>query len=153
MTSDLITFLTARLDEDEAAALAATGTAWAWEATGDKDNSWAVGHVEDEDGRPLSGEIEHGQGVIIDGVCEGINGRLADAAHISRHDPARVLREVEAKRAILAVHAQLNGSIWCQTCDPGADPFGDSEAWYPCRTMRLLAAVYIDHADYQQEWE
>ena len=87
-------FLAARLDEDEAVAMKATGTAWAWEATGDKDNSWAVGYVEGEDGRPLTGEIEHGQGVVIDGVCESINGNLADAAHIARHDPARVLREV-----------------------------------------------------------
>jgi hypothetical protein len=132
--TDLIAFLAARLDEDEAAAMAATGTAWAWEATGDKDNSWAVGYVEGEDGRPLSGEIGHGQGVVIDGVCESINGHLADAAHIARHDPARVLREVEAKRRILAEHSGNHKCGW----------------WIPgCPTVEALAAVYSDHPDYQ----
>lgn len=70
-------------------------------------------------------------------------------AHAAQHDPARVLREVAAKRAIMAVHAQLNDSIWCQTCDPGADPFGDSDAWYPCRTVRALATAWSDHPDYK----
>jgi len=106
MTDDLVARLKAGLDQDEAAAMAATGTAWAWEATGDKDNSWAVGYVEDEDGRPLSGEIEHGQGIVIDGVCESINGNLADAPHIARQNPARTLREVAAHRKILARYTE-----------------------------------------------
>jgi len=33
--------------------------------------------------------------------------RTVDAAHIARHDPARVLREVPTKRAILAEHWTL----------------------------------------------
>lgn len=105
MDEELAAFAVARCDEEEAAAMAATGTAWAWEATGEKDNSWAVGHVESEDGRPLSGQIEKGQGVVIDGVCESINGHLADAGHIARHDPARVLRDVAADRLLLATVA------------------------------------------------
>lgn len=134
--TSLITFLSARLNEDDAAAMAATGTTWAWEATGDKDNSWAVGHVEDEDGHPLSGEIEHGQGVVIDGVCESINGNLADAAHIARHDPARALREVAFKRSILGQYRTAAG--W------------SSDNW-PL-SLRLLAAAWSDHPDYRQEW-
>ncbi|HET9969884.1 MAG TPA: DUF6221 family protein [Streptosporangiaceae bacterium] len=135
--SDLTAFLSARLDEDEAAAKAATGTAWAWEATGDKDSSWAVGHVESEDGRPLSGEIEHGQGIVIDGVCESINGNLADAAHIARHDPDRALREVAFKRSILGQYRTAAG--W------------SSDNW--SLSLRLFAAVWSDHPDYRAEWK
>src|SRR5258708_31906019 len=100
--SDLAAFLTARLDEDEAVAKAATEGPWAWAATGEKDNSWAVALVgdADEEEKMLSGRIEAGDGIIIDPVCEGINGNLPDAAHIARHDPARALRRVDADRKI-----------------------------------------------------
>jgi hypothetical protein len=95
----------------------------------------------------------HGRRGVGNGdVWQGVRcpRRLTGAAPVQ--NPDRVLREVAAGRAILAVHAQLNDSIWCQTCDPGADPFGDSDAWYPCRTLRAVAAVWSDHADYRAEW-
>jgi hypothetical protein len=138
----LITFLAARLDEDEAAAKAATPGPWAWEATGDKNSSWALGFVQDEDGNDLSGELEHGAGIVIDGVCGSINGHVPDAAHIARNDPARALRETEAKRAVLALHGNGNVPDSCSYCH---------DAW-PCRTVRFLAAVYSDHPDYDQAW-
>jgi Family of unknown function (DUF6221) len=67
-----------------------------------------------------------------------------EAAHIARHDPGRVLREVAAKRAILSVHRPESngGHAWC-----GAD----HEEW-PCRTMRHLTAVYSDNEGYRDEW-
>src|SRR5258708_21951486 len=104
--SDLAAFLTARLDEDEAVAKAATEGPWAWAATGEKDNSWAVALVgdADEEEKMLSGRIEAGGGVLIDPVCEGINGHLPDAPHIARHDPARAPRRVDAAPKILAAH-------------------------------------------------
>lgn len=68
-------------------AQAATEGPWAWEATGDKDSSWAVGLVRDEDERMLTGEIGHGEGIIIDGVCESIDGRLGDGEHIASWSP------------------------------------------------------------------
>ena len=134
--SDLIAFLKARLDEDEAAAKAATPGPWCWEATGDKDSSWAAGLVHDEDGNPLTGEIDKGQGVIIDGVCESIDGNPADGEHIARHDPARVLHEVAFKRAILGQYRTVAG--W------------SSDNW-PL-SLRLLAAIYSGHPDYRDEW-
>ena len=76
---------------------------------------------------------------------------LPDAADCECGYPARVLREVEAGRAILADHHQEGTSIWCNRCDPGAD-LGDSSTWYPCRTLRAIAAVWSDHPDYRQEW-
>ena len=70
---------------------AATEGPWAWEATGEKDNSWAVGLVQDEAGSTLVGRIEAGEGIVIDGVCEGIGGRLPDAEHIAGMHPGTAL--------------------------------------------------------------
>jgi hypothetical protein len=73
------------------------------------------------------------------------NPDAAAREHIARHDPGRVLREVAAKRAILAVHwpCANSGHTWC-----GAD----HEEW-PCRTVGHLAAVYSDHEGYRPEWK
>jgi hypothetical protein len=78
-----------------------------------------------------------------------------------------VLREVEAKRAILAEH-QLSGSsdiraerqgqwgrpepalaLGCRVCDYDDGWLGGSDG---CPTLRHLAAVYADHPDYRDEW-
>lgn len=72
-------------------AKAATDGPWAWEATGDKDNSWALGLVCDESEQPIRGQLEHGQGVVVDGVCESINGHLSDAEHIASWHPGVAL--------------------------------------------------------------
>jgi hypothetical protein len=85
-------------------AKAATEGPWAWEATGEKDNSWAVGLVQDEDGTSLAGQIEAGQGIVIEGICEGIDGHLADAAHIVLNDPQDVIARCEAELGILSLH-------------------------------------------------
>lgn len=78
--------------------------------------------------------------------------------HIARHDPARVLREVEAKRRIIDEHREISGE--CQTCayfgddeDSGGNVFRYREnADYPCMTVQLLALPYADHPDYQADW-
>lgn len=74
---------------------AATPWPWAWEATGDKDSSWAVGFVQDEDGNPLTGEIGQGEGIVIDGVCESIAGNPTDGAHIAAMHPGLALAIAE----------------------------------------------------------
>lgn len=74
--------------------------------------------------------------------------------HAARHDPARVLAEVEAKRQLLELHHAesvevINGDgdersgQWCWECD--GEPF-------PCRTLRALALPYADHEAYRPEW-
>jgi len=73
----------------------------------------------------------------------------------------RPLREVEAKRAILAAHGpdELNrfGSqrsplcLVCITDREGHEELWEADKW-PCLTLRALAAVYGDHPDYRQEW-
>ncbi|MFE1925817.1 DUF6221 family protein [Streptomyces asoensis] len=67
------------------------------------------------------------------------------AEHIVAHDPARVLREINAKRRIIAEH-WLNGWV-CDTCDNG-----DVEQVFPCPTLRLLALPYADRPGYRTEW-
>jgi len=72
----------------------------------------------------------------------------ATDAHIARHDPARVLAECAAKRAILADHTPaddgrcgLCSDLYCVTPWDGI-----------CDVARPLAAVYADHPDYDPAW-
>jgi Family of unknown function (DUF6221) len=86
---DLIAFLEARLDEDEAAAVAA---AEADKRYGGRPHWSALGNIVIDAGDP-------------DWAVADLGPCLEDAsvaAHIVRHDPARVLREVEADRKLLA---------------------------------------------------
>ena len=120
--SDLVAFFSARLDEDEAAAKAA-------------------------DGPPGSAE----QLTVLVGSPDDVWAKVANE-HIRLHDPKRALREVDAKRKILALHGASIGGTWCVTCDPGSEVSGDAGAWYPCLTLRTLAAVWSGHPDYDPDW-
>ena len=153
-------FLEARIAEDEAVALAASGStvegeigAWSPVSGGDQ---WAVGDGDFEvevlvalrpslplPPKPLSGywgavtgwqDLEHADRAYV----------LPLAEHIARHDPARVLAECAAKRAII------------EACERLEDQRLDSNDWSMDLTSEVilgpLAAVYADHADYQQEW-
>lgn len=126
---ELADFLAARLDEDEAAAKAAA-----------------------EDYRPTWKPVwilasEAANLVDLDGMPLGGTHVRSTAGHIARHDPARVLRDVEAKRAILARYGEYSGTNigehlqWSQ----------EQQGLY--RAMCALAAVWSDHPDYQQEWK
>ena len=58
---------------------------------------------------------------------------VPDAEHIARHDPASVLRKVEAYRWILDLHP-----VDCRVCDPlRLAPEG-----FACPTRRALAHAY-----------
>ena len=130
--SDLAAFLRARLDEDEATA---KGTA--------SSSPWTVSDVNDDG----TSDVESAD--APDGLWHGwVAGHIAggDANHIARHDPARVLLEVAAKRAILGWHpAERMRYIDASRCP-------QCELTWPCPTVRHLAAVYQDHPDYRQEW-
>lgn len=67
--------------------------------------------------------------------------------HVFRHDPARVLAEVDAKRRIVEEHS------------PHPEVYGDycpsEDGRYRldhCPTLRLLALPYAEHDDYREEW-
>lgn len=124
MTADLAQFLRARLNDDEQAARAATP------------GPWAV------DSESFAEAISAGDGsvsVVAGGRWGGeasVFETTADAVHIARHDPARVLAEVDAKRALL------------DDLDYGGSEMADAR-WH---VARRLASVYADHPDYLEEW-
>jgi hypothetical protein len=159
-------FLEAHLAEDEAMALAAkraTSGRWRWDhGTGEmcNDPTCPYGELVAIDG-PYDVVLMDVHGYDTRGD-EPWNG----SEHIARHDPARVLREVEAKRALLARHAReehwvghadapSGRFLWrvtCSTCRDGSceDDY-DATCGYsddPCIEVRLLGAVYRDHPDY-----
>ncbi|MET8536811.1 DUF6221 family protein [Streptomyces sp. NPDC005065] len=74
------------------------------------------------------------------------------AQHVALHDPARVLRDVEAKRRVLARHV-LSPAIddpelpW----DNRNDCQYDGEDW-PCPDLLDLALPYADHPDHREQW-
>jgi len=128
---DLPEFLLARIAEDEETARAAGGRSlYSYEEGGG--DGWAV---EGTDGS---------EGAII--------GDRALAEHIARHDPARVLADCAAKRAIVDEHEMIGsdlypeeGSLWCATCTPRKTG--------PCQTLRLLALPYADCEGYDPAWK
>ncbi|WP_127933425.1 DUF6221 family protein [Nonomuraea polychroma] len=72
--------------------------------------------------------------------------------HIARYDPARVLREVEAKRCILDALAsdvaQFSGGVEQQKFAERMATWAKAYA-----VLRLLALPYADHPDYQERWK
>lgn len=129
-TSGLVAFLTARLDEDEETAR---------EATAQTSEYW----------QPYFKQV------IAPGSryeTEAAEANSSEAAsHIARHDPARILREITAKRAVLDRHQpgeHWDGTPICRWCSPG-----EARLSWPCNDVRDLAAIYSDHPDYRQEWK
>ncbi|MEW2108684.1 DUF6221 family protein [Streptomyces albidoflavus] len=152
MTADLITFLRARLDEDEAVAQGTTVPLDWHQGPGD-DPDWTTSEMvlmwPPEHHTPYE-QDKHWRGLTAD--PEGL------AAHIARHDPARVLAEVEAKRRIMGLHPVIGGwedegghdlGLGCECCGH-SEEYSDRGGW--CETLRLLAAAYADHPDYREEW-
>lgn len=154
---DLVAFLRARLDEDERIARA---TLW------DDDGSLGSNHWHAFDRGPHDGWTQ-ARWVVIDGADEGVVISRPQAAddeavirHIARHDPARVLREIEAKRQLVKLHGRatlragggaqyFDTTIVCRTCEPS---YQFPEMSWPCSTLRLLALPYADHPDYRESW-
>lgn len=79
----------------------------------------------------------------------GVGGLLPEQAeHIARHDPARVLRQVEAYRRVLQRHAPMGASGYCEWC-----PNNDSrEVTWPCPDVLDVASVCSDHPGYREDW-
>lgn len=87
------------------------------------------------------------------------------AQHIALHDPARVLREVEAMRAVLALYAETAAVVsraegrmrHAMAPPPGSvanlDRLdGGRELAVLHRVISSLAAVFDQHPDYRQDW-
>jgi hypothetical protein len=148
--TDITAFLVARLDEDATMAHAASAF---YDDADENGVSWDGHEGESQNGSMHFWPAPH-LGVIYD---------VASGRHINRHDPARVLSEVAAKRALLAEHVQVRHAPvveWsspmygCTVCDAGCQcyPGVNGSGTEGCNTVRIMAAVYAEHPDYKEEW-
>jgi hypothetical protein len=139
-TMSITEFLLARIAEDEAAARQAS---WSWSRP-DRPDDPDPDHWETPPGTPTE----------IAGPMRNVAGAdtATIATHIARHDPARVLAECAAKRAIVEWHCTSETDLgpaypdhqpWCEACEG---------ALFPCVTVRHLAAIYREHPDYDPSW-
>jgi len=130
-------FLEARIAEDEAAAKAATPGPWEWEPETDGWGDCGPDLVTVAKLPPYPDGSQSPVETVIGSWGHDANGitvEPADAQHIARHDPARVLAECAAKRAIIELSVNWDG--FTRNVD----------------VLRALAAVYADHPDYQEAW-
>lgn len=143
---DLVQWLSAQIDEDERIARAAGGLAWSR-----SEHPWDTAVA-----------IRDSKGERV--VCDEGWPSEGQEVHIAEHDPARVLREVEAKRQLLEPHEPtMNPSV-----DSDLDNLNDQSTWlpvcsacqstiahpgdWPCLPIRLLLAPYSDRPGYREEW-
>ncbi|MCM3822271.1 DUF6221 family protein [Streptomyces sp. DR3-1] len=151
MTADLIAFLRARLDEDEARARALPPGPWTWrkgEAATTSPGDALVG----ADGQPVLSASDPDEYMAWIIRADGFD------AYLQQVQPARVLAEVEAKRQIVGLHPVIGGwededghdrGLGCECCGH-SEEYSDRGGW--CETLRLLALSYADHPDYREEW-
>ncbi|MEO3978789.1 DUF6221 family protein [Streptomyces sp. CAU 1734] len=120
-TDALLSFLRARLADDATLATAANTGPW---------------RTEDE---PYE--------FLADSFALSGRERRATSQHIVRHQPARVLAEVDAKLRLLSIHRRYTDEPGqaCLGCAGGID-------WGSCPVARLLALPYADHPHYREEW-
>jgi hypothetical protein len=131
----LTEFLLARITEDEAAAQDCVDSG-AWSA---------FRHEEGLEWWVTSANFGH---VVTTGYVGNKDSR-PNAEHIARHDPARVLAEAAAKRAIVDEFVKRRDAP-PESMDVAPEVAKISALKFACRA---LAAVYNDHPDYRQEWK
>ena len=128
-----------QLDEDERIALASEPGPWGWTNHGDCSAF----------GREIDGEPATTIAVIytLDAVVRHSDRHAETAEHIAHHDPARVLREIAARRRRLKRHhprlAHDTDWIPCAECGRFA---------WPCPDLRDDLSAYADRPGYREEW-
>lgn len=150
MSVGLIPFMQARIDEDEETARVTSRDAWReWFV-----DPWYDGQFQN-DGRTMRADLGGYNG---GGLFTG-NGALDTvlADHIARQNPARALREVEAKRARLALLDEAITETDRLLADDDAEKIdqgvaiGRKEA--ALTAVKHDAAVWAGHPDYRAEWK
>jgi hypothetical protein len=131
-------FLLARIAEDEAAVGVFKGKHWTFDGGDVRDD------VQDNPYTTWGNTVLE---VGFEGDCQsGLE------EHVARWDPARVLAECTAKRAIIEQHPMDEGAP--PLCPPYCDVCIENHnavAW-PCPTIRALVTVYKDHPDFDPAW-
>ncbi len=128
----LVEFLTARLDEGERDALAASPGPWT--ANAEHDEVMAVDGIHVADGFSLSG-----------------NQLRATVDHIVRHDPARVLRRVKAGRRLIERYERAL-RVGGQSVSGFINGQDDGYAQACLDAIEDAAEIHSDHPDYQEAW-
>ncbi|MFH8540331.1 DUF6221 family protein [Streptomyces tendae] len=115
---------------------------------------------------PWQANDEHDEVLAVDGitVAEGfaLSGRQLRTTvdHIVAHNPAAVLADLDAKRAIVDEHPaatgwdgrEIDGNV-CRTCSETSQDGELAGDPHPCRTLRLLAQPFAGHPDHKgEEW-
>ncbi|GAA3267845.1 DUF6221 family protein [Streptomyces lavendulae] len=118
MTDALVQFLRARLNDDEQIARG--------------HQQWSAGWDQDNMAKEIRDDVNAGTVAFVP--------RLGDRTHIARHDPARVLAEVEAKGAVIGLYEL---AIEYRQ-DAAARAYRD--------VLRLLSVAYADHPDFAKDW-
>lgn len=117
----IVEFLEARLAEDELIATAAIDDAADWHVL------YTYRDVRDANGHYV---------VLADSRYPTVE----QAAHIARHNPARILRQCEAARAVIAEFRRL-------------DEIGDLPGRSATETaLRRLASAHSDHDSFDETW-
>lgn len=88
---------------------------------------------------------------------------LPVARHVVAHDPARVLADIESKRAILHLHRQTEcvncedkgrkPGTSCATCHHDGDTGGLTYYDGTCGTVRAMAQAFKGRAGWDASWE
>lgn len=128
---ELVRWLGEQLDEDERIARGATDGPW---------TRWRGGRL-----RGL-GDLIHP--VLTPGQKPGAKAEIVtaswmDADHIAAHDPARVLREIDAKRDLLR---------FAEAIHDHHETFTTGVAVRLEGTLRLFALAYADRPGFREEW-
>lgn len=130
-------FIEARLDEDEQIAQAAAENKGEWWTAVD----------------PFSGdEPDRVEGSGVTAVAYDLT--VNPARQIARHDPARVLRQVAATRELFErakpwPKCRGHPGPWMPHGDYGPGFCGTPEE---ADSLRVIAAIWSDHPDFQPEW-
>lgn len=145
---DLPAFFAARLDEDEAAAKAAESAFSMDKAAPRRARSpWiAAGSL------LLAAQPDGSHGDIAEVIDYGLNEVLE---HAARHDPARVLRDVEADRALLGALSRAAEEMRDPRFDPAESSCSHTAGEYDglLLAVKIRAARFVPHPDYRDEWK
>ena len=129
---DLVEFLRARIGDDERIARETIHPG--------RTGEWEFDEYEEDGQRRWH--------LLLDRIAPGLYDTSgmgpSTMRHIARHDPARVLRDVEAKRLLLRGHEPE-----IHRCDGGDFAQGHAD----CRIKTALALAYADHPEFREEWK
>lgn len=173
-TLDIVEFVRARLDEREAWARAAShpyryaigdpappveGVHWQWVAGGDWEPVTPDPVVDEFVGEQVDSNVnlatvERWPTKIFREMRKTYAGSIQEmdpsaAGHILANDPASVLRDIAAKRAVVDLCEKLARAAAIR-CEPGS-PLESMWTAYE-EVAKQFAAIDSGHADYQKEW-